>query len=158
MRCVLLSLLAACSFDSRTIGDAGVRDSPPGDTAPACADRLEPNDFAEMASVVSFEGGTFIADNLSICPATDDDVFQISLMDNQSIEAIVMVLAGDGAGIDLVVRNGNGTTIAIGQTLEGLNHLICAPNLPAGIYFLQISDASNAAYRLSVAPPNGNCD
>jgi hypothetical protein len=162
-RCAVLGVLAACSFEQRSMPDAGVtRDTltPPGDTAGACVDLLEPNDTIETASDISFEQGTFVSDALSICPSGDTDNFRIEIGSNQTIEAILMVLSGDGDSLDFIVLNENNGPIAIAENLGGLNYLMCAQNLPAGVYFLQIGKASDAVYRLSVAPPGmgGMCN
>lgn len=153
----LALLLAGCRFDARTLDDAGVvfDGTPSGDAAPICIDRLEPNNSIDNASLVTFDNGFFGADKLAICPGNDTDMFQVEVtMLDQSIEAFVMVREGDGSSIDLVIQNGSGMAIAIGDTLEADLHHVCAGNLVPGTYFIEISEATDASYELLVASPS----
>lgn len=126
-------------------GGQSVTDAPrdtPG-TPPAdalCTDNSEPNESLGTATVTTVDGVknlAYIA--LAICPATDIDVFRVSIgTANEALEAIVDY-QNASSGIFMSILNSGGVAIANATATAQPKRLRAyAPNLPVGTYYVQV--------------------
>jgi hypothetical protein len=101
---------------------------------------LEPNDTKEMAWITPVDNTTsFPLSSLSICPAGDKDTYSVMMsVAMRNLEMIVEYEAG-GADLQGAILNSSGIAIA-NATLTTTNiKRAYTPNLPIGIYYVQVT-------------------
>jgi hypothetical protein len=107
---------------------------------PTCTDANEPNEDLQHAMPV----GTS-ADG-AVCPATDVDLFSISI---GNVTLTVNVTYASGGPLALAILNSGGVPIANGSPQTG-GVRAQVPNLPSGIYYVKITGSAKADYHLAI--------
>lgn len=141
------------------VPDAGTADA----ALPACADRLEPNDSRQLATLTPVPelAPAYDMRDLSTCPAGDRDFFQFSV---DSADARLRVTASSGGPtLSLRILNEAGTLVASGRAvaagvveLRMPGDVITAPLAP-GRYLAEIASMADveATYRLEIKTCSG---
>jgi len=135
-------------------GDGKVPDGGNG----ACDDdrSLEPNDSTATAWITPVDSTKmFPLSSLAICPAGDKDIYSVQMMvANENLEMIVEYEAG-GADLQGAILNSSGIAIANATMTTTNVKRAYTPNLPTGIYYIQVSGPSSGAlttnnYKLNI--------
>jgi hypothetical protein len=119
---------------------------------PACADPLEPNDLLGTAFVTAIgpNAKTISYRNLTICPASEVDMFRMDLSAGEWLEAVVLTPAP--APIFVRMLDASGNTYAYG--LGAGNQIRLVTNPQAGRYYLRILATSEVTYQLAISVAN----
>ncbi len=144
----MLAALAACSFNETKLTDGG----PPagdGNQMPVeCVDSLEPNETTQQATIADLAMSPVSFTDLALCPATDEDFFFLPLeTGNQAIE-VTLTRDGGPAGIEVSLLNAGGAKLELG-TDSGFDTSLCLDNAPMGVYFVNVSKATDTRYRIT---------
>jgi len=123
-----------------------------------CADdrSLEPNDNTATAWITPVDTTkSFPLSSLAICPAGDKDTYSIMITTAQeNLEMIVEYEAG-GADLQGAILNSGGISIANATMTTTNTKRAYTPNLPVGIYYVQVSGPASGTlttnnYKLNI--------
>ena len=124
-------------------GDDGVL---PDSGTNACANdsAVEPNDTTGTAWITPVDNTkTFELASLAICPAGDKDNYSVMMTTaNQNLEMIIRY-PGGGADLQGSILNSGGIAIANATVTTAGTKRAYTPNLPTGIYYIQVSGPSS---------------
>src|SRR5207248_541827 len=115
---------------------------------------LEPNDTLSNAYVTPIDSMMKMIKyaGLAICPKGDKDTYHIDIGTNlENLDATVTP-DGNGAMLSIAVLTAGGTPIATSQpvtNMPGAFHAV-ANNLPPGTFFVQVTSADQANYKLQL--------
>lgn len=135
-------------------GDGTIPDS----GSSTCADdrTLEPNDTTATAWITPVDGTKmFPLSSLAICPAGDKDTYSVMMMTaNENLEMLVEYEQG-GADLQGAILNSGGIAIANATVTTANTKRAYTPNLPVGIYYIQVTGPASGTlttnnYKLNI--------
>lgn len=122
---------------------------------------LEPNDSTATAWITPVDQTkTFPLSSLAICPAGDKDTYSVSIMSaNENLEMIVVYETG-GADLQGAILNSSGIAIANATATTANTKRAYTPNLPIGVYYVQVSGPASGTtttnnYKLDINVTGG---
>lgn len=111
-----------------------------------CADdrSLEPNDSTGTAWVTPVDSTkSFPLAALAICPAGDKDTYSVMITQaNENLEMLIQYQAG-GAELQGAILNSAGISIGNAISTGSGTKRAYTPNLPTGIYYVQVTGPSS---------------
>ena len=121
-------------------------------------DRTEPNDSPQQPfqTTVATDRASIDLAGLEICPATDVDFYEFTVVTEGQNADATMIFRDGGAALQMAIlvdNGGSGATLLNGTAVSGMpNQIHAAPaNLPAGIYYVKVSGADTNTYELKLA-------
>jgi hypothetical protein len=140
----------------RNGGDGTIPDGGGGNGTCANDSSLEPNDSTSMAWITPVDTTkSFPLSALAICPAGDKDTYSVMMtVANQNLEMIVEYEAG-GADLQGAILNSSGISIGNATATTANTRRAYTPNLPSGIYYVQVTGPSSGTvttnnYKLNI--------
>lgn len=133
----------SCMTDGLTGKDVCVSASGELGTDFNCADDSanEPNNELDQATSTGIDAAaTFTAENQSVCPAGDRDLFAIQLTAVVTNVDVEISFDTGGADLQMALTNAGAVPISVGMGDAGARMLHAgAKNLPAGMYYVSVS-------------------
>jgi hypothetical protein len=123
-----------------------------------CADdrSLEPNENTSTAWITPVDTTkAFPLSSLAICPTGDKDTYSVMITTaNENLEAIIEYEAG-GADLQGAILNSGGISISNASMTTANTRRAYTPNLPTGIYYVQVSGPASGStttnnYKLTI--------
>jgi hypothetical protein len=111
---------------------------------------LEPNDSTTMARPIPPKplGTPFKFAQVAICPATDKDLYKITV-DANATNILVVVDFDRGPALAVSILNSSGISVVTGTVAARQNTTTLA-NAAAGEYYVQVSGTGNNNYDISI--------